>query len=95
MAGLGASIIDLGGESSRPGSDYVGEEEELRRVIPVVEAIRAASEIPISVDTRKEKVARLALEAGADKRAETFRVDYAYGNIRCVTFGKLLDVVRN
>ena len=62
----GASIIDFGGESSRPGSSYIGEEEELERVIPVIAAFRKHSSLPVSVDTRKAAVARSALEAGAD-----------------------------
>ncbi len=62
----GAAVIDLGGESTRPGAEYVGLEEELERVIPAVEALRRESAIPISVDTRKAEVARLALAAGAD-----------------------------
>ncbi|MCL2381465.1 MAG: dihydropteroate synthase [Treponema sp.] len=62
----GASIIDFGGESSRPGSLYVSEEEELERVIPVVNAFRKRSSLPVSVDTRKAAVARAALDAGAD-----------------------------
>lgn len=66
MEEAGAAIVDLGGESTRPGAEYVSEDEEIERVLPVVEAIRARSDIPISVDTRKARVARLALEAGAD-----------------------------
>ncbi len=62
----GAGIIDIGGESTRPGSDAVGEAEELERVIPAILAIRKVSSIPISVDTRKASVARAALDAGAD-----------------------------
>ncbi len=62
----GADILDLGGESSRPGSEYVPVEAELERVVPVVEALRARTGIPISVDTRKTAVARAALDAGAD-----------------------------
>lgn len=61
----GADSLDLGGESSRPGSDYVETAEELKRVIPVVEGIRRFSDIPLSVDTRKAAVARAALDAGA------------------------------
>ncbi len=61
----GADIIDIGGESTRPGADYVGEEEEIRRVVPVVEALAASAGVPLSIDTRKAAVARLALEAGA------------------------------
>ncbi|MEA2516869.1 MAG: dihydropteroate synthase [Actinomycetota bacterium] len=61
----GAAIIDVGGESTRPGAATVDEEEELRRVIPVVEALASDPGVPISIDTRKPAVARRALEAGA------------------------------
>ena len=61
----GAGLIDLGGESSRPGSEPVALEEELRRVIPVVEAMAAELGVPISIDTTKAEVARRALAAGA------------------------------
>jgi dihydropteroate synthase len=61
-----ADIIDIGGESSRPGADPVSEEEELRRVIPVIEGIRKVSDILISIDTVKAGVARTALKAGAN-----------------------------
>lgn len=66
LAGEGADILDLGGESTRPGSSYVEEEEEIRRVVPVIEEIRRHSDIPISVDTRKAAVMKAAFEAGAD-----------------------------
>lgn len=62
----GADILDVGGESSRPGAMTVSEEEELRRVIPVVEGLAARVGIPISVDTAKAKVAKAALEVGAE-----------------------------
>jgi dihydropteroate synthase len=65
-AGEGADIIDFGGESTRPGAEYVPPEEELHRVIPVIEAFRRRSPLPVSVDTRKAVVARAALDAGAD-----------------------------
>jgi dihydropteroate synthase len=66
MQADGAQILDIGGESTRPGSNVVPVEEELRRVLPVISGIRARSAIPISVDTRKAAVARAALDAGAD-----------------------------
>ena len=66
MEAEGAAIVDLGGESTRPGSAAVGETEELERVVPAVEAIRARSALPLSVDTRKAAVAAAALAAGAD-----------------------------
>ncbi len=65
MAKEGAQIIDIGGESSRPGAEPVSEEEELNRVLPVVEALVSEVNIPISIDTYKSIVARSCLEAGA------------------------------
>lgn len=62
----GADILDIGGESTRPGSEYISPEEEIRRIIPVIEAIRKESDIPISVDTRKSSVMEAAINAGAD-----------------------------
>ena len=66
MISAGADIIDIGGESTRPGSAFVSEDEELRRVIPVIERLAAKSSVPISIDTTKSSVARAALEAGAE-----------------------------
>jgi dihydropteroate synthase len=65
MEAEGADIIDIGGESTRPGFDPVPLEEELKRVIPVIRAVRKEVNIPISVDTYKAETARQALEAGA------------------------------
>lgn len=65
MAAEGASIIDIGGESTRPGAQDVSEQEELERVIPVIEAVAAAVDVPISVDTSKPAVMRAAVDAGA------------------------------
>ena len=65
MARAGAGILDVGGESTRPGAPAVPLEEELRRVVPVIEALARKLALPISVDTRKAGVARRALEAGA------------------------------
>ncbi len=61
----GADIIDVGGESTRPGSVIITEEEELARVIPIIEALSAYIQIPVSVDTYKSKVATEAIKAGA------------------------------
>ena len=61
----GASIVDIGGESTRPGSEPVSADEELRRVLPVIEALAGSVGVPISVDTMKADVARRALAAGA------------------------------
>jgi dihydropteroate synthase len=65
MVADGAALIDVGGESTRPGADPVDEDEELRRVIPVIEGLASDPGVPISIDTRKPGVARRALEAGA------------------------------
>lgn len=66
MVAQGVDIIDIGGESTRPGHEPVGEAEELRRVIPVIEALHEAMpHIPLSIDTYKAEVGRQALEAGA------------------------------
>jgi len=66
MIAEGADIIDIGGESTRPGHDAVSEEEEIKRVIPVIKALKREISVPISVDTYKGRVAEFALEAGAD-----------------------------
>jgi dihydropteroate synthase len=67
----GAAIIDVGGESTRPGAEPVPAEEELRRVIPVIEALTKELDVPISIDTRKPDVARSAVDAGASIINET------------------------
>ena len=66
MINEGADIIDIGGESTRPGSEFVSEEEELRRVIPVIERLAVKGSVPISIDTTKSSVARAALQAGVE-----------------------------
>jgi dihydropteroate synthase len=65
MAAEGADVIDVGGESTRPGAEPVAAGEELRRVIPVIEKLRAKIDVPISIDTSKTEVAHAAIEAGA------------------------------
>ena len=62
----GATILDIGGESTRPGSSYVEIDEEIQRVVPVIQAIRQESDVRISVDTWKSQVAEAALRAGAN-----------------------------
>jgi dihydropteroate synthase len=66
MIAEGADIIDIGGESTRPGSAFVSAEAELQRVIPVIERLAAKSSVPISIDTTKSSVARAAIAAGAE-----------------------------
>lgn len=88
----GAEIIDLGGQSTRPGAKQVGALEEMARVIPAVESVRAATDAPISVDTFYPEVAEAALAAGADmindvsclKYAGLAEVTAAYGASLCI-----------
>src|SRR5260370_315603 len=65
MAAEGAEIIDVGGESTRPGAEPVGEAEEMRRVLPVIKRLSGHSGFVVSIDTMKPAVARAAMEAGA------------------------------
>lgn len=62
----GVDIIDVGGQSTRPGADLISTEEEINRVVPIIKMIRSHSSIPISLDTINAKVARAGIEAGAD-----------------------------
>lgn len=66
MISEGAAVIDIGGESTRPGFEPVPEDTEIKRVVPVIEALRKVSDIPVSIDTTKASVAAAALAAGAD-----------------------------
>ena len=66
LIGDGADIIDVGGESTRPGHIQITDEEEIRRVVPVIEALKSRFDIPVSVDTYKSHVAEASLDAGAD-----------------------------
>ena len=66
MISDGADLLDIGGESTRPGYTLLPDEEEISRVVPVIEAVKREFDIPVSVDTYKSAVARAALDAGAD-----------------------------
>ena len=66
MVAEGAEILDIGGESTRPGAQSVDADEEIRRVLPVIQALRRESEVLLSIDTSKAAVAQAALDAGAD-----------------------------
>jgi dihydropteroate synthase len=66
MIAEGADILDIGGESTRPGAEIVSTEEEIRRVVPVIEELSKSSNVPLSIDTTKAIVARAALQAGAE-----------------------------
>jgi len=73
----GADILDIGGESTRPGAEPVAEAEEIARVVPLIAAIRAESAVPISVDTMKPAVARAAVAAGATMWNDVTALAYA------------------
>ena len=62
----GADIIDIGGESTRPGAEYVTEEEEIKRVVPIIKAIKEKLDVTISIDTYKARTAEESIKAGAD-----------------------------
>lgn len=88
----GADIIDVGGESTRPGYTRISDEEEISRVVPVIEAIRKETDIPISIDSYKSKVVEAALKAGADiindiwsfKKDPNMAVVAAKHNVTCL-----------
>jgi dihydropteroate synthase len=75
----GALVIDIGGESTRPGSEPIAAQVEIDRVIPVIEQIRQRSDIPISIDTRKAAVAEEAITAGADMINDVSALRYSAG----------------
>ena len=87
MVEQGADIIDIGGESTRPGAKKVSQETELKRVIPVIKSIRELSKIPISIDTTKSEVARQAIAAGADiiNDISAFKMDPEMKNVALET----------
>ncbi len=87
MASEGAAIIDLGGESTRPGHTPVGAAEEAERVLPMVEAVKRETGLPVSVDTYKYETARLALEAGADMINDVWGLKYDAGEMARVISG--------
>jgi len=82
----GADIIDIGGESTRPGADEISINDELKRVIPVIEGIRSNSSIPISIDTYKSEVAKEALNSGANMVNDISGLNFD---------SKMIDVVKD
>lgn len=72
----GADIIDVGGESTRPGHIQIGDAEEIRRVVPVIEALKKEFDIPVSIDTYKSAVAEAALASGADLLNDIWGLKY-------------------
>jgi dihydropteroate synthase len=79
----GADVLDIGGESSRPGSVPISQEEDLRRVLPVIETLRGKLSIPISIDTYRARVAQIAIDAGAQivNDISAFRFDPEMGRV--------------
>lgn len=76
MIGEGAVIIDIGAESTRPGYTQISDEEEMERLIPVIEKVRSNFDIPVSADTYKSRVAKAALDAGADMINDIWGLKY-------------------
>lgn len=72
----GADIIDIGGESTRPGHTFLPEEEEMDRVLPIIEAVKAAFDVPVSLDTYKARVASAGIAAGADLINDVWGLKY-------------------
>lgn len=100
----GADIVDIGGESTRPGYTVISEEEETARVVPVIEAVKRRFDVPVSIDTYKGKVAEAALKAGADLVNDIwgFRHDYTvaeltaqYGAACCLMHNRHKAVYQN
>ena len=79
MAEDGADIVDIGGESTRPGHEQITEEEEIQRVVPVIEAVKARIDVPVSIDTYKSRVAEAAIKAGADLVNDIWGLKYDPG----------------
>lgn len=92
----GADIVDVGGQSTRPGFQELAPEEEIRRVVPVIERLVAETDVPVSVDTYKAPVARAALEAGAHLLNDIwgFRCDRRLAEL-CAEFGVPAVVMHN
>ena len=81
MIGEGADIIDIGGESTRPGSDYVSADQEMARIIPVLDAIKREFVIPVSIDTYKAETAEESLKHGADLINDIWGLKYDQGQM--------------
>ena len=89
MCKEGAAILDIGGESTRPGYEKITDEEEIARIVPVIEAVKKNLNIPVSVDTYKSKVARAAIEAGADLINDIWGLKYDPNMARTIAESKV------
>ena len=76
MLALGMDILDIGGESTRPGYTVISEEEEIARIVPVIEAVKTRFDVPVSLDTYKSKVAKAGISAGADMINDIWGLKY-------------------
>lgn len=76
MLALGMDILDIGGESTRPGYTVISEEEEIARIVPVIEAVKERFDVPVSLDTYKSKVAKAGISAGADMINDIWGLKY-------------------
>lgn len=103
MINDGADILDIGGESTRPGYTLLPDDEEISRVVPVIEAVKKNFDIPVSVDTYKSAVAKAALEAGADLVNDIWGLKYdpdmasviAKANVPCCLMHNRKEAVYN
>ena len=85
----GAEIIDVGGESTRPGYTMISDEEEIERVCPVIELIKKETDVPVSLDTSKSKVAQAGIESGADLITDIWGLKYDSDMARVISDSKL------
>ena len=85
MIGDGMDLLDIGGESTRPGYTLISVQEEVERVVPVLEAVKARFDIPVSLDTYKYEVAREGIRAGADLINDIWGLRYDEGQMAALT----------
>lgn len=87
MLSEGMDIVDIGGESTRPGYTMISDEEEIQRVVPVIEAVKSRFDVPISLDTYKYRVAEAGISAGADLINDIWGLKYDSGEMAAVIAG--------
>ncbi len=87
MLSEGMDIVDIGGESTRPGYTMISDEEEIQRVVPVIEAVKSRFDIPVSLDTYKYRVAEAGISAGADLINDIWGLKYDSGEMAAVIAG--------
>ncbi len=87
MLSEGMDIVDIGGESTRPGYTMISDEEEIQRVVPVIEAVKSRFDVPVSLDTYKYRVAEAGISAGADLINDIWGLKYDSGEMAAVIAG--------